>query len=275
MKHLLRKMASIANELDLHGLEKEANVITQAMLKVAQLGSGIQPVQPSPNPRSQFNQENQPYPVKGVDTIADNTGTNLLRAGTGTFFNGGKQLLMAIGQAGEGIFTMTVGNLQNLLGLATLPTEAIAEVTSLGMHSLTDPLLTQIEQQNATIKMLLDALKRLKSQPSTPENNQKIKETAQKLAEAAASKSKIEEQVMSLINQRKTTGQYTLNEEEFAKTVDYAVKNRLTVRQMYDQAVRNRGGDEKAQNYANNIIAKYRTIHPDPDSALVKPTKLT
>jgi hypothetical protein len=37
MKHLLIKMASIANELDFNGYEKEANEITQALLKLAQL----------------------------------------------------------------------------------------------------------------------------------------------------------------------------------------------------------------------------------------------
>jgi hypothetical protein len=37
MKDLLIKMASIANELDSIGLEKEANKITQDMLKIAYL----------------------------------------------------------------------------------------------------------------------------------------------------------------------------------------------------------------------------------------------
>ena len=36
MKDLLIKMASIANELDSIGLEKEANQVTMSMLKVAQ-----------------------------------------------------------------------------------------------------------------------------------------------------------------------------------------------------------------------------------------------
>lgn len=36
MKDLLKKMAQVANELDLKGLEKEANKITQDMLKIAQ-----------------------------------------------------------------------------------------------------------------------------------------------------------------------------------------------------------------------------------------------
>jgi len=44
---------------------------------------------------------------------------------------------------------------------------------------------------------------------------------------------------------------------------------------MYDYAFQIRGGDQKAGNYANNLIAKYRTIHPDPDTAFVKPVKLS
>jgi hypothetical protein len=36
MKNLLIKMASIANELDLNGFEKEANQVTEAMVKMAQ-----------------------------------------------------------------------------------------------------------------------------------------------------------------------------------------------------------------------------------------------
>jgi len=36
MKDLLKKMAQVANELDLQGLEKEANQVTMSMLKVAQ-----------------------------------------------------------------------------------------------------------------------------------------------------------------------------------------------------------------------------------------------
>lgn len=36
MKDLLKKMAQVANELDLQGLEKEANKVTMSMLKVAQ-----------------------------------------------------------------------------------------------------------------------------------------------------------------------------------------------------------------------------------------------
>lgn len=41
MKHLLIKMASIANELDFNGYEKEANEITQALLKLAQTPKDI------------------------------------------------------------------------------------------------------------------------------------------------------------------------------------------------------------------------------------------
>jgi hypothetical protein len=82
--------------------------------------------------------------------------------------------------------------------------------------------------------------------------------------------------VQSQIEERKEAGGgYTSSTADFQNTIDYAVKNNLTVRQMYDYAYQHRGGDQKAGNYANNLIAKYRTIHPDPDTAPVKAVKLT
>jgi len=82
--------------------------------------------------------------------------------------------------------------------------------------------------------------------------------------------------VQSQIEKRKEAGGgYTSSTADFQNTIDYAVKNKLTIRQMYDYALKNRGGDQKAGNYANNLIAKYRTIYPDPDTASVKPVKLT
>jgi len=112
-----------------------------------------------------------------------------------------------------------------------------------------------------------------------------ILELKRKLAQSAASKStpavltvigaikSAAQTILSEIQKRKDLGQYSATTDEFQDTIDYAVKNKLTVRQMYDYAVTNRGGGAYAGNYANNLIAKYRTIHPDPDTALVKPTK--
>jgi hypothetical protein len=77
--------------------------------------------------------------------------------------------------------------------------------------------------------------------------------------------------VQSQIEERSKAGQYTSSVTDFQNTINYAVKNKLTIRQMYDYALKNRGDG----NYANNLIAKYRTIYPDPDTAFVKPVKLT
>ena len=83
-------------------------------------------------------------------------------------------------------------------------------------------------------------------------------------------KSNVDKIDSSLLAERKESGQYTASTDNFQNTIDYAVKNKLTLRQMYDYVFKNRGG-----NYANNMIAKYRTIHPDPDTALVQPTRLS
>jgi hypothetical protein len=79
--------------------------------------------------------------------------------------------------------------------------------------------------------------------------------------------------ISSLLAERKAAGQYNSSVADIQNTINYAVKNKLTVRQMYDYAVRNRGGGKEAEHYANNLIAKYRTIHPDPDTAVVQSTK--
>ena len=77
--------------------------------------------------------------------------------------------------------------------------------------------------------------------------------------------------VQSQIEERSKAGQYASSVTDFQNTINYAVKNKLTIRQMYDYALKNRGDG----NYANNLIAKYRTIYSDPDTAFVKPVKLT
>jgi len=207
MKDLLKKMAQVANELDLQGLEKEANQVTMSMLKVAQ---GMAMPQPTPNPRSQFNQENQPVSVQVADNIADNTGTNVMRAG------------------GEK------------------------------------------NAQNAALVKALQNAQRKGDKAQETQIKAQIAQSAKLGAQAAR-------QISTMLEQRKAIpGQYTLDAAEFQKTLDYAVANKLTLRGMYDQAVRNRGGGDDARNYANNLIAKYRNIHGNvPDTALVVTTKLT
>jgi hypothetical protein len=79
--------------------------------------------------------------------------------------------------------------------------------------------------------------------------------------------------VQSQIEERKKAHQYTSSVADIQNTIDYAVNNNLTIRQMYDYAFQNRGGDQKARHYANDLIEKYRTIHRDLDTALVQPTK--
>lgn len=268
MKDLLKKMAQVANELDLQGLEKEANQVTMSMLKVAQ---GF--AQPTSNPRSQFNQENQPASVQVADTIADNTGTNIMRAAPGNFFQGMSKAFAGLVQAVEGVSQVSFSVLQTFLGTITLPAEAGAEVAGQLGHQISDPLINTIEQQNAQIAALIKALQ------DAQRKGDKAQETQIKaqIAQAAKKGEQAATQISTMLEQRKAIpGQYKLDAAEFQKTLDYAVANKLTLRGMYDQAVRNRGGGDDARNYANNLIAKYRNIHGDvPDTALVVTTKLT
>ena len=267
MKDLLIKMASIANELDSIGLEKEANQVTMSMLKVAQ---GL--AQPTPNPRSQFNQENQPFPVQVADAVADNTGTNIMRAAPGNFFQGISKAFAGLVQAAEGVGQVSFSVFQTFLGTITLPAEAGAEVAGQLGHQISDPLLNTIEQQNAQIAALIKALQEAQRKGDKAQETQ-IKA---KIAQSAKQGEQAATQISVMLEQRKASGQYLLDAPEFQKTLDYSVANKLTLRGMYDQAVRNRGGGADAQNFANNLIAKYRNIHGNvPDTALVVPTKLT
>jgi len=270
MKDLLKKMAQVANELDLQGLEKEANQVTMSMLKVAQ---GMAMPQPTPNPRSQFSQENQPVTVQVADNIADNTGTNVMRAGGENAITGTGKAFEGLVRLVEGFGQISIGALMSMVGSATLPVEAAAEIAGQLGHATTGPLLNTIEQQNAQIAALIKALQNAQRKGDKAQETQikaQIAQSAKQGAQAAR-------QISTMLEQRKAIpGQYKLDAAEFQKTLDYAVANKLTLRGMYDQAVRNRGGGADAQNFANNLIAKYRNIHGNvPDTALVVPTKLT
>ena len=269
MKHLLKKMAAVANELDINGFEKEANEVTMSMLKMAQ---GIIPIRPTPNPRSEFNQQNQPLGIQMTDAVADNTGTNAIGAGGANVFAGLARAYDGLMTAVTGSGQVAIGTLMAYFGYLTLPVEAVAEVVAQLGHSNTDPLLTTIETQNnqitALVKALLDAQKK---------GDKELAAKIQSQIGAAAKEGKsIAMQLSNMLEKRKAIpGQYKLDATEFQKTLNYAVANKLTVREMYDRAVRNRGGDESAKNYANNLIAKYRNIHGDAsDTAPVVPTKL-
>jgi hypothetical protein len=81
--------------------------------------------------------------------------------------------------------------------------------------------------------------------------------------------------VQSQIEERKKAGQYTSSVADIQNTIDYAVKNKLTIRQMYDYALQTHRFDPIPGRLANDLITKYRNIYPDPDTAFVKPVKLT
>jgi hypothetical protein len=87
--------------------------------------------------------------------------------------------------------------------------------------------------------------------------------------------SQIEERKKA-IEERKKADQYTSSVADIQNTIDYAVKNKLTIRQMYDYALQTHRFDPIPGRLANDLIAKYRNIYPaDPDTASVKPVKLT
>ncbi len=266
--HTLKRLAAIAENLDSIGKADEAIIVDDVMMKLAQY---LTAVQPTPDPRSQFNQQNQPTSVKFNDAIADYTGTNVMRAGGQNQFDGLIGVADGINQIVMSTGQFAYGGLQNLVGALTLPIEAVAELQSLYDHSLTDPLLGNLEGQQQTINMLVRALGDARRRNDT----QKQEEIKKEIANAANSIKKSALQLSNMLKKRKASGQYTADTEGFQKTLDYSVQNGLTLRQMWDTAVKNRGGDKKAENYANNLIAKYRSIHGNvPDSGKVVQTQL-
>ena len=103
----------------------------------------------------------------------------------------------------------------------------------------------------------------------------KVAPTIQSQQVAPTVQSQIEEQKKQ-IEERKKADQYTSSVADIQNTIDYAVKNKLTIRQMYDYALQTHRFDPKPGRLANDLIAKYHDIYPaDPDTASVKPVKLT
>lgn len=224
--NILQKLAEIANDLDTKGLKKEANVLTNVMVRVSQFqGTNLT------GQASQIATENAQNAIGKV----------------------GSAIQSALEGVGSGIVSL------GSLAVATNPLfSAIDGLSALQyMNTAMAPYLSQIEQLKTQI------------QETSRKNDKQGVLTLLNLIKGNLGK------ISSLLSERKEAGQYTTDTADFQNTINYAVNNKLTIRQMYDYAFRNRGADQKAGNYANNLIAKYRTIHPDPDTALVQPTRLS
>jgi hypothetical protein len=175
------------------------------------------------------------------------------------------QLWESLKNAGQAAAQGTAAVTATLTVPITATNEAILELTRLATDPLFAPHIEEIKKLQAQIN---EQAKRLEQLSASPQNKQGVS------ALIADMSAKLMRQIssvktMSAIEARKSSGQYSANTEGFQKTIDFAVQNKMTIRQMYDQAARNQGA-----NYANNLISKYRTVYPDPDTALVKPAKL-
>lgn len=226
--NILQKLAEIANDLDTKGLIKEANALTNVMVRVSQFqGTNIS------GQASQTAIESAQNAIVKAD--------NAIKSG--------------LEGLGSGIISL------GSLAVATNPVfsaiDGLSALHAQYMNTAMAPYLSQIEQLKTQI------------QETSRKNDKQGVLTLLNLIKGNLDK------ISSLLSERKEAGQYTADTADFQNTINYAVNNKLTIRQMYDYVFRNRGADQKAGNYANNLIAKYRTIHPDPDTALVQPTRLS
>ena len=224
--NILKKLAEIADELDIKGFRKEANAVTKVMFRVSQFqGTNIT--------------------GKSGEFTVESAKNSVIKAGE------------ALKSAAEGVASgaMSLGSLLVATNPVFAAIDGLSSLHANYMNTAMGPYIQQIEQLKTQV------------QESSRKNDKQGVLNLLNLMRGNLNK------ISSLLAERKEAGQYTSSTADFQSTIDYAVKNKLTVRQMYDYAFRNRGGGAEAGNYANNLIAKYRTIHPDPDTALVQPTK--
>jgi hypothetical protein len=225
--NILKNLAEIADELDVKGLRKEANAVTNVMFRVSQYqGTNI---------TGQAAQDAGNFAINFVNKAGE-----------------------ALKSAAESVASgaLALGNLAVAINPVAMAIDGISKLDALRMNAAIAPYIQKNERLKAELQ-----------EAARKNDKQLVMIIINKI------QSNFNQIYSSLIAERKEAGQYTASTADFQNTIDYAVKNKLTVRQMYDYAFQNRGGDQKAGNYANNLIAKYRTIHPDPDTALVQPTK--
>lgn len=229
--NILQKLAEIANDLDTKGLIKEANALTNVMVRVSQA-----PFQGT-NITGQALQDTGNYAMNAVNKAGEAIRSTLESVGSGV---------------------LAVANLAVATSPVAMAIDGISKLDALRMNAAVAPFIQENERFR---RELQEAAKKNDKQLVIVVIN-KIKSNVDKI-------------YSTLLAERKESGQYTAPAADFQNTIDYAVKNKLTIRQMYDYAYRNRGADQNAANYANNLLAKYRTIHPDPDTASVQPTRLS
>jgi len=226
--NILKKLAEIADELDVKGLRKEANAVTNVMFRVSQYqGTNI---------TGQAAQDAVNFAINFVNKAAE-----------------------AVKNSAESIVSgaLALGALAVATNPVAMAIDGISKLDALRMNAAIAPYIKENERLKAEL------------QEAARKNDKKLV-----IIIINKIQRNFNQIYSSLMAERKAAGQYTSSTADFQNTIDYAVKNKLTVRQMYDHAVRNRGGGAEAANYANNLMAKYRTIHPDPETAPVKPTKL-
>jgi tetratricopeptide (TPR) repeat protein len=224
--NILKNLAKIADELDVKGLRKEANAVTNVMFRVSQ----YQGTNFTEQALQSWGENSINFVKKGIEAIKD--------------------LAESIGHG-----AIAVGSLAIAPVAAAI--DGISHLDALRMNAAIAPYIKENEQ----LKAQLQEAARRNDKPRVVIIINQIQSNLNKI-------------YSSLIEARKAAGQYDSSLADIQNTINYAVKNKLTVRQMYDYAFRNRGGDQKAGNYANNLLVKYRTIHADPPTAPVKPAKL-
>ena len=188
----LKSLASIANELDIMGFEKEANAITHVMRRLAQIVTA---------PVGEWATD------KGFDALHD-VGNGLGEIGSG--------LVSIIKGVGEGA--------QSLVGFASLPLFALIDIPIMlaqyAADAVTKPYVDKLEYyqklNSSLAQQLLAALKDNNPSKSLQLSNSMKANNDQQQSSWA---------VLSNIVARKKADQYKGDTAGFQNTIDYAVKN--------------------------------------------------
>jgi hypothetical protein len=247
----LKKLANIANNLDALGFFKEAQDVTLVMKKIAQYI-------PS-NPLAPAQQ-----------AIIDNIGTPTVVEGAKSINEGADRAIHDLSNILSATYEMGKGIGVGTVGLIEMPIQG----SFWAQKALTDRMFAPYVQAIQDLQQDNNQKRKLLKIYIENQNKQGADKIINEMIENFL-KIKYKAVVLSNIAARKDSNQYMGDIADFQNTINYSVKNSLTIRQMYDYAVQNRGGGPAAKNYANNLIAKYRTIHPDAQDAKVKPTNFS
>lgn len=237
---LLKKMAQIADELESDGHEKTAMAISQTMLKIAQ----------------EFKHPaNQP-----LDAVTSNTGTAFLNQSFNNSVSATEKFISGLQQIASGGLDAGIAMTQQQLGMITLPVQALSAVGSLGVKSITDPMVNEINRLNQINTKQYNTIVQMLKAGKTEE----AKSLAAQLVPYAQNQLSKTQNLKNMLVQRINAGQFKNTNELFQRYLDFAGKNKMTLNQIYSHAIKN-----NSQNFANNLAAVAKALGiSDPNQVI-------